>query len=332
LSDLTFIEAKCRAERIYELLEDFDRPVENHPCLPLRPVRKAVALSLGAIAARTDLTLQTVFNYLAWQYPQSPEIQRALERARTKLDQKPFWIRSAAPLPDALATSDWRIEYDFSSFMQSLSSDRSHLAMVDPEGKLIVRNLLYGKEVDHRELDGEQIRSMAVAENPRRLAWLDQGDKIHSNVSHSTATIHPGETNILYHPEGGIIFVNADAALVCWQPQQQETTIIFADFPTPIHIFRFTHDGNHIVYAAGNSPAWIGIIDWNGNGWNVANVPFSGVPLVDLDYDPQTQTFVLLQKNRSVGILNLEQKVVTQQIFYEVEVKGKSLELRHVVP
>jgi hypothetical protein len=325
LSDLAFIDAKCRAERVYELLEDFDLPAGNNTRIALLPVRKAVVQSLEAIINRPHLTLQTVYNYLVWQNPSSAVITASLDRAKNELDKNSCWIRSSAPLPDHLSTADWRVDFDFSSSIQSLSSDRSHMAISGPEGELIVHNLLYGKPVDHRQLDCEQIRSIAIAENPRRFAWVDQQNKIHSSFSLSTATVYTSEINILYHPEGGIIFVNADSSLVCWKPEQQKTMIICEGFPTPTQILRFTHDERYVVYAAGNSPSFIGIIEWNGNEWKNTHIPFAGVPIVDLDYDPETRNFAILQKNRCISIMNMNQKGLLRQNFYEVESHGQIL-------
>jgi hypothetical protein len=322
LSDLSFIDAKCQTKNVYELFEDFDRLDGTEAYSTLLPVRRSVAQSIDAILDRPQLTIQTVYNYLVWHSPLSSELMLSLDCAKKILDKKPFWLRSTAPLPDHLSAVDWRINFDNEASIQSLSSDCSHFAISNMNGDVDVYSMLYGEKVEHTKLDCTLIKSIAFCDKPRRYAWVDKQDIIHSNHSLSTRRVRTGESCILYHPKGGIVFVNADSSLVCWKPEQDKVTIIIDKIPDPISVLKFSANENIIIYAAGNNPAYIGVIEWTGEEWNKESIQYSGIPIVDLDYDPQAQKFVILQKNRCISIVDLCENILAQTL-YEVESQGK---------
>ena len=120
---------------VYELIKDFDQITKKSILDVLPPVRKAVLLSANAIHRHPHIAMQTVFNYLAWEKPLSPELNANLERAKIELDKKPFWIRSLAPFPVRQSSNDWKIEYEITSPIQSLCSDCSHFAVSSGEGR-----------------------------------------------------------------------------------------------------------------------------------------------------------------------------------------------------
>ncbi|MEI7845034.1 MAG: DUF4062 domain-containing protein [Chloroflexota bacterium] len=322
LSDLDFIQTKCKAGKVYDLLEDLDRSKENTPKTQLNPIRKACSNSLDAILTRPDLTMQTLYNQLCWVQPLATSIKEGLTRAKDLLDETDYWIRALAPLPNRSAGLNWNTGYEIVSGIQSLSSDCSHIAVSNLKGEVIIHNLVYGKLVEHRKLDCP-VKAIALCENPRRLAWIDQGDEVHSSDTTLKKQARPGETNLLFHPLGSIVFVNNESKLVEWNPETNVSVELTCDIPAPVSVLKFINDGNFILVAAGRDQPVILILELTDSGWKIRHTLRQSIPAVDIDYQTQSQRLVVLQKNRCLRILDLVDAKNNIELYYERHSTGK---------
>ncbi len=323
LTDLDFIEANCIAGMVHDLLQDCERVIQIYPDLrSVAQMREALVLELSSLVSRPEFAVQSVYNRLIWFDDLEPALYEQLEATRLKLNQLPFWIRAAALLPTPTPSSDLNISFEFSTSIQSLAPDSSAIAITSIKGEARVYSLKTGAILEKRKLDSKSIAAVAFCENPRRLAWMDVNGCIHSDQVLTTLAGRSSEERLLYHPQGGIVGAREDHALVAWQPEQDKVTILLENLPAPLVVLRFSSDEDYILCIAGNNPTSIGIINWNGEEWKKKNIPFTGAPIADLDYDPKTQKFAISQKNRCISVMDASGKVGTQ-IFYEVESQGQ---------
>jgi WD40 repeat protein len=322
LSDLDFIDAKCREEKVFELIEDLDRSKGEYPQTQLSPIRKAVMQALKAIIEKPDLTLQTIYNYLFWYSPLSPVIEKSLLRAKELLDKKNYWIRSLAPLPDRSQGINWKINYKICSTIQSLSSDCSYIAISDEQkGEVFFHSLSYGKPEKRVEPLGP-VKGIALSENPRRLAWIDQADTIHMSENQISdkklpIRVRRGDYNLLYHPKGCIFFINSDSKLVYWDIASKKTVELVDNIFSPLTVLKFIDNGNFVLVAAGNNRSTIFIIQLKDSNWELFSSLSQDVEVVDLDYQIEKQNLIILKKDRCIRIINLSDRQKITEIFYE---------------
>jgi WD40 repeat protein len=313
LTDLTFMAAKTQAGMVHGLLEDLKRPEATHSLPGVALARQAVSQSLAALISAPDLARQTLYNRLAWADPAGSSLLGNLETARRILDSQP-WLRAAAPLPESAATA---VPFSTPSVLQSLSADGNAIAVATDLGEVHVYDLATGAPVDSRQLRSANLTAIALCEHPQRLAWMTMDGTIRSDEGLRALEGRAGESTLLYHPEGGIIAVRSDNALVVWRPASGHTDILISDVPAPVTSLHFSAEGDHAVFAAGGQDTTIGYLAWDGSRWTSHRVPYTGPPVRDLDYNAEHDALIVVRKDRCASVLEPRVGAVIASTYYE---------------
>jgi len=317
LCDLQFVEAKCNIGMLFDLLRDCDRAIGLQPLPAVAQMRRALSLALSSLSARPALAAQSVYNRLIWFDTLVPQLQESLEKTRSRLDKRGFWIRAEAPLPGSQTKATISFPFGMESSIQSLSPDKKAIAIASLDGAVEIHDLAYGELLYSRHLDASPIVAIALSEDARSLAYMDAHGVIHSEQGRASVAGRRGERLCAYHPTCGVLAVRADHALVAWDPTRDEAVVLATDLPVPLVALRISPDNRNILYLAGFKQQKIGVARLTGGGWETKALPYNGPPLVDADLDSEGKQVLMASMDRRLHILDTETGRLLAQLSYE---------------
>ena len=317
LSDLSFIETKCMADMLFDLIADCDLGIERHDLPSVKQIRQALALELTSLTARPALSAQSIYNRLVWFDPLEPQLRQRLEAAEDWLDRRGPWIRTQSPLPGTQNGGAALIPFNIESSIQSLSPDKKTLAVASLEGELEIYDLSSGEQLSSRHLDFTSILAVALHEDGESVAFMSADGTVRSELSDAYLKGRRGERLLGYHPAHGVLAVREDSALVAWHPDGSEPAVLAADLPAPLVVLRVTLDGQSVLYVAGYRQQVVGVARWTGEGWENKTLPYAGPPVVDADLDAETDNILLASMNRSLQVIDTRSGEVVTQLSYE---------------
>jgi WD40 repeat protein len=332
LCDLQFVEAKCLAGMLFDIMQDLDRATGRKELISLFRMHKALSLSLPSLSARPELALQTVYNRLVWFDKLPPVLTKAVKNARTHLDTHYSWISAEAPIPGSQFQGTLSIQFDMQSSIQSLSPGSNSVAIASIEGYVEIRDLKYGELIETRKFNHSGITALALREDSTTMIYLDLDGIIQSEQEHKLLEGRRGEELIAYHSSAGVIAVQKNNSLVAYNPHINESTILADDLPVSLKVLRVTPDGQNILFVAGKKPQMRGVAKWTASGWNTVTQSYTGPPIIDADIDPEGRHVMFATQDRQIQIVEIETKSVVGQLFYqqrdEVIIHGKPIKGR----
>lgn len=317
LSDLSFIETKCMADMLFDLIADCDRGIEKHDLPSVKQMRQALALELASLTARPVLSAQSIYNRLVWFDPLEPQLRQRLEVAEDWLDRRGPWIRTQSPLPGTQNGGAALIPFNIKSSIQSLSPSKKTLAVASLEGELEIYDLSSGKQLSSRHLDSTSIIAVALHEDGESVAFMSADGTVRSELSDTYLKGRRGERLLGYHPAHGVLAVREDSALVAWHLDESDPAVLAADLPAPLVVLRVTLDGQSVLYVAGYRQQVVGVVRWTGEGWENKTLPYAGPPVVDADLNAETDNILLASMNRSLQVIDTRSGEVVTQLPYE---------------
>lgn len=325
LCDLTYAEAKCEAGLLFDLTSDFDSALGAHQSSAIAQIRKAFLGALSHIAERPELTMQMLYNRLYWYRVSEPRIRGSLRIVFSELMRRGCWIRAEAPLPEATTERTLSVAFEVPSFIQSLSPQKDTVAVVSRQGRLEQRHLPYGKLLATRELGVGQITALALCDDQRVVFSVADG-MVYLEGTTDTFAGRRGEKLLAYAPDLGVVAVREDDALVCWQPERNQITVLAPSIPAPLVVLEVDPEGQRLFFVAGDRKQVLGVCSLNETVWTTTLVPFDGPLVLDAKIDWEAQHLLLATQNRQLQIVETPTGNVHAQIAYEtlkdVSVRG----------
>lgn len=315
LGDPSFLEAKCGAGGIYDLLADCDRALRLAPATPELPVvtqvRRVLSLAQPAIVSRPDLALQVLYNRLAWLPDLTPALRTALDAARQQLDSQGPWLRAAAPLSAECGTPDafpapTTIRYPFQTAVQSFAPGARMVAVAAPGGEVEIYDLGTGVRRGELRIAACRLAGIALREDARALAFLEQDGRLGSTLGHLSLAGRPGEHLLAFHSAVGVVAVRSDSALVTWDPISGSTKTIAEGLPAPLVALRLSLDASNLLYVAGERRQKIGCAVWTAGHWQTWEVPYDGPRVLDADLEPSGRSALFAAEDRMLRVIHLE--------------------------
>lgn len=317
-TDLEFIEAKCIAGKLFELLRDYDLVMGTYRLPAVSQVRKAIALVLSSLSERPALALQTIYNQLIWFKHIEAPLQARLQTARTLLDQKYFWISAEAPLPGSQAHGTTSVLFETHSSIQSFSPASMAIGIASVYGNIEVRNMPDGEMLNKQSLNTPRIAAIALFDDPAYIAHIDLDGVIRSNKGYASLMGRRDERLLAYHSQRGIIAMRSDNALVAWQPDQDHTEVIVTDLTAPLVVLKISMDGRSLLYVTGFKNQKIGLALWAGDHWISKPLSYAGPPIADADLNSESTRVLLASMERRLCILDAQTGELQHDLAYEL--------------
>lgn len=318
LTDFDFIETKCTAGLLFDLLSNYDGALESGDSSGLAQVRQALSLALPDLTERPEIVVQSLYNRLVWFDEIDSGVKERLELARSKLDSRDFWVRAEAPLPMAQVSASFAFPFEVTSGIQSISPSTNAIAIGLARGDVVIHNAVNGELVARRQLGTSLVAAIALSDDSQHsLAYMDRNGTISLEGGNASLLGRKGEKCILYRSSYGVIAVRSDGALVAWRPDRGEAAIIARDLPTPLVVLRSSPSNQHILYVAGYRDQVIGIATGTGAKWITKSIPYKGPSVMDADLDSGAQYLVLACMDRCLRVMDVYEGRSVAQLFYE---------------
>lgn len=316
LTDFEFIEAKCKADRNYDLLQDFDRALECKKIPELAIVRTALTLALPSLNSQPELTLQSLYNRIKWLAGNNSRLVKQLSKARLELMNRGAWISAESPLPEPTAIGVFTFPFSTVSSLQSISMASDTIAIGTFSGEAIFHRISTGQLITNRMIGRQRIVGISLSESGNSLAYIDSDGNIGLDGS---AAILPGRKgeSLLLSLENEVLAISSDDALVAWQPEKNEVLVLARDIPAPLKVLRTGIDGRSVLCLAGRDVQTIGIISCTDANWNYKEVPCSGPFICDADLNYDAGMILLLSLDRCLRLLSVETGEIVATLFYE---------------
>jgi hypothetical protein len=317
LCDFTFIESKCSARMVYDLLRDCDRAVGRHGLAAVAQMRRHLALTLPTLVKRPELSMQAMYNQLRWVEPIEPELEEKLAGARAALDRRGPWISAAGPLPGSQPRGTVAITYETESPLHALSPDGRAVAVVSPGGHVEIRDTAVGDVVDTRELDVERVTAIAFGADASRMVYKDRDGRVYMEQSDDFLLGRPRDRSVSYHPALGVLAVRSDGALVSWDPDMSLQTVLRERLPVPVVTVQADPAGGHVLFVAGEVDTEVGIASRADAGWTVSQWRHPGPPIADARLSGDGKLVLLATRDRALTIAESVSGQVVGHISYE---------------
>ncbi len=312
LTDLDFAEAKIGSGMLYDLIRDCDRALHAATLPGTTAIRKALAFELRGLSREPQLALQVLYNRL--HFGQPPEkIAARLKSAIGKLDSQPLWLAAEAPLPGARV----RVAFDINAAWQWLSFTTGVIAGASTDGELELRDIATGDLVTRRSLPGRGVKAIASTPGSGRIAWLDKDSGVRVEDSGVLLRVRRGDERLVWHPAAGLIAMREDGALVACDIDTGECVILAQHLPLAVSVLRLASRSQILLFAAGENDQLVGVVVPDAPSSNRAEFRFSGPPIVDADFDPETQRLLLLTQDACLRLIDLDCNRELAQLRYE---------------
>ncbi|MBK9681523.1 MAG: hypothetical protein IPO69_22155 [Saprospiraceae bacterium] len=216
LSDLRFIEAKCVAGMVFELLREYNQTLELFNLPSAAQMRRALTLALPGLINCPGLAMQSIYNRLFWFIDIETGIQSKLYLAFKYLNQRQFWIKAMAPLPGTQTRDSAAIPFQTVSSIQSISPSAKTIAIASIGGLIEIRSLPEGELLAKRSVNTSRLAAITLIDDTSNLAYMNQDGTVYSNDGTKSFDGRKGERLIAFLPLHGIIIACSDNSLVAW--------------------------------------------------------------------------------------------------------------------
>lgn len=302
LSDLRFIEVRCRWNQAFDLVRDCDQANELEPLPGVCLVRRALALSLPGVVDRPSLAAALVYSRLKWMPQASAVLPEALARAEDRLRTLPYWLCATAPIPEGGGSGELAVAYPFETGHQAVIRDGAAIVLVAHDGRVELRNLQVGNTVETRHLGHAPIAAIAADGTGARLVFLDGRGNVRAERSRSVLRGREGEHLLAIHPQFGVVAVRDDNSLVAWNPDADAAVVLATDLPAPMTTIRVRSGGRYMLVVLGDHQQEILLIEQAQGRPAVRRLPHPGVPVcsADLSEDGAHVLYATLDRRLSV--------------------------------
>lgn len=321
LCDCGFIEAKVRAERLFDLLHDYGRLLEMGTSPVLESVLSALSQGVPPLVARPELALQTLFNRLQWATKPDAAIVRLMDDVHHELDQRGPWLRVRARPQGAGGAS-----FDFSgsvSSVQSVSPNRRLLAL-HYERTVEIRSLPDGSLLEGRPSPPD-LAALTVDENAR-VTWLRSDGTLEPVWLRRSLPGRPGDRRIAFHPDVGLAWATSDNELHLLEAATGDEVVLSAGLPAPLSVLQIVATSPSILYLAGDRDQALGVIDASEGEWRASFVAPSMPRMLHAALDDSGRSLVVACLDRRLRAASLNDVVSWNEIAYEsqpdVQVRG----------
>lgn len=318
LCDIEFIEAKCIAKMVFDLLQDCDVAIKLHYMPTVVQIKRAVSLSLSGILARPHLTMQLVYNRLTWFDPLELKLGSSVKKARLYLDQQPFWISLESPLNQHSDDEIQVIEYPYvTSPIQSISPKCDAIAVISPAGdKVAIFDITYGKLTEIRTIQSSSVSALCLRTDPLLLAYIDSQGNVIVDGTRNKINGRAGEKILAYYPDLGYLFVREDNSLTAWDPINDNQTILAKGLPYPLITLKISILGEAVLFVAGFKDQIVGIARRSECEWTAKTVPYKGPLIVDADLDHTAKFILVASIDHRLQIIDLDSEKGIAQLCY----------------
>jgi hypothetical protein len=323
LSDLLFLEAKCKIGGVYDVLNDFDNSELLIRIPELKYVRQAVSSSQLGLSLEPDYYLQMLWNRLKWLLPAEnnpPVFLRNLDKAKKKLMNSPAWLRANAPLPETRQLKPQEFPIDAKT-IQTLSMDSKSLVITDGFSTIDTLDITTGKPIIQRLIIDQHILGITLNSNNNRITSIDKSGYLYIENNKSKYRTRQNE-NLLETVSGYLIYINNDNSLIALEPIDEKVNILLENVPKPLVILNKSRKGEGILFVAGYRKQVCGIAVFSSNEWSVKLLTQLSAPIVAGDIDIQSGLIALVTADSCIYLMDFEKEDILKQCFYQYETES----------
>ena len=315
LCDLTFVEAKCAAGMLFDLIADGSRSDEHKELAASRQLTASLRAALSALSDRPETSMQTLYNRLVWIADLVPLLRERLATACSILESRGTWIEAVAPVPGSAADLAGTLAFGIASTTQALGPNGDVVAVADYQGRLEVRDVRLGTLVESRLLESNQIVGIALQKDSLRCAQIDALGIIRIEGHRESIQGRRGERLLLYDTEHGVICVRSDHTLVSWNIERGTVTPLAESLPSPLMVLRRDSTTGRIIFVAGERDQSVGILEWAGSTPHMRTIPHEGAPIIDACL--ADRTLLLATLDRGLRIIDVSSGNIAAEVKYE---------------
>ena len=305
LADPVFCEANLKASGPFELRAECQRARQFQPSSAISAVERAITSGLTALLERPDLGAQTLVNRLASLAGDQPVIKPALKRAIQILDERGRWVQAETAYPRMDIDSS-RVPFQTEATAQCLSIGEQCIVVVGEDRRARFLDQYEGSLREERDLPNGtgQVISIQSMDVGGRMAWLESGGILRSEQSPRAFQVRQSEKQISSLSGHALVAVSEGGDLVGWNPDTGFTSTLAKAIPEPTTVLRADGDG-HLLCVAGKSPQRVLVLA-NDNRLELRlDLAWQHAPIVDADIDWDSQTILLLCRDRSLRRIRL---------------------------
>lgn len=317
LCDLVFAESKIVAGYLYDWIDDLDRGLREGAQPALAQIRTAVALDTGALASRPELTAQTLYNRLSGLNLHPPAVELALQEAQSRLDHRPYWIRSQAPLPNASRTGSFSFPEGQQYRVQSLSGDGKTLAVWGGSTDVRLLSTSTGEELARLSTAVSAISALEFGTGGDDIVLLQAGGNIQTASGRQGFALRPGDSVIGYNSKLGVFGVGTDGNLTAWDPRSGATTTLVVDVRSPLVAIDSSANGDCLAYITGRHTQDIMVGVRVADTWSVRSLSYVLPPVIDIDLDETGRYLLLATRDRGLQLIDLTDSRLRARLSYE---------------
>jgi WD40 repeat protein len=304
LTDLGFLDAKCRAGMLFDTLCDCRLATARGGLPAIRQVQQALGIAVPSLLLHPEIAGQQTFNRLRWLDGCERILVSDFERMVEYLDGRGHWLQAEGPVSKTQTERGLVLPLRSPTLLQAVSPNGRLFAAFYPDGELEIRDLTSGEHVDRRRIDAQRPVAIAVGEDVASFAFMEYGGRVRSPWAEASLSVRARESRLVCHSAHGVITVRPDHALVAWNPPRDSVTVLTKDLSAPLRILRAVPDGHHVLFVAGDGPQEIGVSALTGGGWETRLLPYAGPAIMDASIDAEGRLVLLACRDRCLRILD----------------------------
>lgn len=205
--------------------------------------------------------------------------------------------------------------------VQSMSTERRVMVSSFRDGRVEFHNLDSGEVTERRQCSDSRLAAIAVRDDANVLAFITQSGLVRTELSGASLVGRRGETAIAYHSVLGVVVTRQDGALVSWNSDAHEETVLADCLPFPLIGLQVSRDCTQVFFIAGRDQQVLGLTSRSALGWNLTTFAYSGQEVIQFAMDFDSKRVLLVTVDRCLRILDLHTGEIAAQIFYEMDTK-----------